>query len=179
MGPLLIRPLKAEDAGAAAQVEYDPEVKRYLEIPILPKSKWISNYARSIEVGDTCLFAVIYRTGGVYAGRASLNPYLIGFDCPQDEYKRDLQIVIGSRFKGRGFGRIVADLLIPMAFAELGAHTVTGTVHSENEPGLKLLAAWNFIKVAEFSLPRRNSILHRYELTAEAFRQRSSRFGWI
>jgi RimJ/RimL family protein N-acetyltransferase len=150
IGPLLIRPLRAEDACAAAEVEYDPEVKRYMEIPRVPKSEWISHYSRYV-VGDTSLFAVIDQAEGVYAGRASLVPYVIGVDCTPDENKRDLQIVIGSLFKGRGFGRMVADLLIPMAFAEFGAHTVTGTVHLENERGLKLLAAWNFVKVEEFS----------------------------
>ena len=41
MGPLLIRSWKAEDACAAAEMEYAPEVKRYamlgFEIPNIPK----------------------------------------------------------------------------------------------------------------------------------------------
>lgn len=143
---VLLRKYEIGDAAAAMAIEYDPDVKRYICIPSKDKHQWLRDFESGI--GQRPAFAVVALPERVLAGRASLSR------CVPDHENRELRIVIGKTFWGRGLGEIVAGLLIRVAFGELGATSVFATVHPENSASLELLERHRFTFVEAFSGPQ-------------------------
>jgi RimJ/RimL family protein N-acetyltransferase len=135
---VILRRFKVEDAVPLADIEYDPVVKKYMAIPKLQKQAWVASFPKGME--RNVMFAIVARPEGTLAGRATI--------CATDgDGKRELQIVIGRAFWGRRFGRLVAQVLIPLAFDVLKAPSVTGIVHPENKPSIAILESWHFRRV--------------------------------
>ena len=166
---LLLRSFEPSDVNALADLEYDPEVKKFIGIPKRDKADWITNSLIKLQTFDS--FAIITLPELVFAGRASLSrrhldPTKLGFNLDETK-KRELEIVIAKAFWGRKFGRALASFLIPMAFKDFAAAAVTGTVHPENKASLKLLLDWNFSCVGknlDRTSPQFNFLV--YELSA-------------
>lgn len=85
-----LRSFMREDVEQLAEIEFDPEVKRYLPLPIKNKSQWI----RELEINIYDGYAI--EVNGVLAGRASLLSVLNG----EHRGGRELAIIIGRPFWG-------------------------------------------------------------------------------
>lgn len=127
----LLRSFTREDAEQLAEIEFSPEVKRFLAVPKKSKAEWISGFdpetygGYAIEVCNTL------------AGRASI------LRC-QRRGDGELAIVIGRSFWGLRLGRKVAAMLIEAAFDELRAKALVAKVHPDNQASIALLRAFKF-----------------------------------
>lgn len=128
-----LREFVAADAEALADIEFDPEVKRFLAIPNKPKEKWIEE-VRRVGIGNAL---TIKTDDGQFAGRASITRATRKGDA-------ELRVVIGKRFWGRALGSRVAALLVRVAFEQLSARAVIGVVHPDNRASLRLLRSLHF-----------------------------------
>ncbi len=134
----VLREFLVIDAHAAYAFEFDSSVKKYLWLPEKSKDNWISDYEKLVSSGRYPSLAVLALPEGKLAGRASINC------CSEDQFRRELQIIIAKPFWGRGLGRIVAKLLIRRAFDEFSANVVTATVHPDHSSSIQLLQAFGF-----------------------------------
>jgi [ribosomal protein S5]-alanine N-acetyltransferase len=129
---LLLRKFRSPDAPALAEIEFDPDVKRYLAVPGRSKDDWIE----SVRI-DGIRGVVIETDVGQVAGCASI-----------DQAKRrgdgELRIVIGKPFWGNAFGTKVAKALIQAAFEQMSAKAIIGVVHPKNVASLRLLRSFKF-----------------------------------
>lgn len=129
----LLRDFIAGDAQPLAEIEYDPEVKKYLAVPAKDRAEWIRTFSPDLVRG----WAIEVTPEAVLAGRASISRA----SAPGEG---ELEIVIAKSFWGCKLGRKVAQILIPAAFEELNALSVVGVVHPEHRASLALLASWGF-----------------------------------
>jgi RimJ/RimL family protein N-acetyltransferase len=137
---VLLRSFERADIEALADIEYDEKVKKYLSPPRQPKQQWIADFAN--KVGTSSSFAVVGLPEKKLAGRAQLNLMEV-FETGE----REMEIVIGREFLGRGFGRLAAHTLITIAFREMEAPVVTGAVHPDNSASIALLKHFHFQKM--------------------------------
>lgn len=135
----VLREFVAADAHALADIEFDPEVKRFLAVPNKPKEKWIEDVCRIGIRGW-----VIEAQDGQFTGTASLSRARRKGDA-------EIRIVIGKQFWERRLGSSVAELLVSVAFEQLSAKAIVGVVHPENLASLRLLRALHF---------RRRGVMH-------------------
>ena len=131
----ILREPQTVDARSLADIEFDPNVKHYLNLPSLTKEKWIETF-------DTRAFAsVCVEVQSNVAGRASINRYRQG----RKGYA-ELAVVIGRPWWGSGLGVRVARSLIELAFTRLHAKGVVGVVHPEHRASIALLLSLGFRK---------------------------------
>ena len=128
----VLREFVAADAQGLADIEFDPEVKRYLAIPERIKEDWVQAFDPRAVAG----WAIVVDEG-VLAGRASLMRAKRKGDA-------ELVIVIAKPFWGRELGRRVASLLVRIAFEEFEAKALIGIVHPEHKPSIELLRSLKF-----------------------------------
>lgn len=165
-----LREFCLEDAPLLADIEYDPEVKRFLDPPSIERSDWIRRFSERVRKDSFACCAIDVLPECVLAGRVSIPIYCL--DLAGE--KREFQVVIAKAFWGRKLGRKAADILIPAAFQELHAPAVIGIVHPENKRSLALLGSWGFeyreqIMEAAYGWQQGHRI---YELTREAYNRR-------
>ena len=114
-----------------AEIEFDPEVKRFLALPKKRKTEWIKGF--NPETYDGWAIQV----GNSLAGRASI---LRGKRRGEGE----LAIVVERSFWGQNLGRKVAEMLIHAAFDELQAIALMAKVHPEHRASISLLRKFKF-----------------------------------
>ena len=129
----ILREAQKADARSLADIEFDPNVKRYLNLPKLGKDKWIETF----HPGDVA--AICVEVQGKVAGRASINPYRRG----RKGYA-ELAVVIGHAWWGSGLGTRVARLLVELAFTRLHVKGMIGVVHPEHRASITLLLSLGF-----------------------------------
>ena len=128
----VLREFRPSDAEALAEIEFDPDVKRFLAVPVRSKDDWILR-AKHDRL-DGC---VIESDAGQVAGLASL-------DRAKRKGDGELRIVIGKAFWGQALGTKVAAALIQAAFEQMSAKAIIGVVHPENHASLRLLRSFKF-----------------------------------
>ena len=135
---VIVRRLEERDLEDLSAIEADPEVKRYLGGPIsTPRLEWIAEMKRLLP--NPVTLAVVSKDSGEFAGRASIGHWIFG-----STRDRDLQIVIGRAYWGRGFGREVSQMLIAAAFEELAAERIIAVVEPGNRASLALVQFLGF-----------------------------------
>ena len=127
----VLRALTREDAADLANIEFDPDVKRFLALPKKGKAEWIDAFDPETYDGwaiqvENCL-----------AGRASI------LRCRR-RGEGELAIVIARSFWGQHLGRKVAEMLIHAAFDELRAIALMAKVHPEHRASISLLREFRF-----------------------------------
>jgi RimJ/RimL family protein N-acetyltransferase len=128
----ILREFQQSDAMALSEIEFDPDVKRYLALPDKPKNEWIKGVQHNgidgwvIQVEDSLLIA----------GCASLLR-------AKRKGDGELRIVIGNTFR-KGLGTDVAKLLIKIGFEQLSAKAIVGIVHPENTKSLRIVRRLRF-----------------------------------
>ena len=130
----MLRPFALEDAGPLAEIEFDPDVKRFLALPRKDKASWIKSFDPA-SYGGWVAWAVDVQ--GILAGRASLLRAKRRGDC-------ELVIVIARSFWGLRLGRKLAAMLIHAAFDEFGTRALVAEVHPDNRASIALLRAFKF-----------------------------------
>lgn len=128
----VLREVEASDAHALAEIEFDPEVKKYLAVPSTPKDEWLRKFHPAL-VGGLAVVA----SDGRFAGLASLNRASRRFD-------REIRIVLGSQYQRRGLGMRITKALLDLAFEKPFIRAVVAHVHPKNEGSLRLLRALHF-----------------------------------
>ncbi len=129
-----LRSFMREDIEQLADIEFDPEVKRYLALPIKRKSQWIKELEINIYNGNAI------EVNGVIAGRASLLRVSKG----EHRGSRELAIIIARPFWGSRLGRKVTKILIKATFDELNTNVIIAKAHPENHASIALLQAFKF-----------------------------------
>ncbi|MFM9969639.1 MAG: GNAT family N-acetyltransferase [Burkholderiales bacterium] len=127
-----LRDYVAADIRALADIEFDPQVKRYLAIPKLSKDEWIKTFNP-----DTATGWAVVDDNGTLAGRASLTR-------AKRKGHAELAVVISKAFWGQGLGTKVAKLLVATAFNDLEAKSLISIVHPENRASLRLVRSLGF-----------------------------------
>jgi RimJ/RimL family protein N-acetyltransferase len=151
-----IRPYEQADIPSIAEVEFDPVIKKYVGIPNGTKESWISRASLDLLHG----WAVVALPENEFAGRVCL-----GRAKDRSVGVVELEIIISSKYWGRGMGRAVASLMIPAAFNEMNAMAVLAEVHPENKASLALLTSFGF----RYKCLAENQPILLYELDREAF----------
>lgn len=130
------RELVSEDIPELYEIDSDPDVKRYLNGPVISqRDEWIKRM-RSL-CGRTTTLAVADLGTNVLVGRAALAPTELHRSVV------DLEIVLGKAVWGRKVGREVAGLLIDAAWS-IGASAVAAKAHPSNTASIALLTALGF-----------------------------------
>ena len=127
----VLREFHQSDAKNLADIEFDPDVKRFLAVPAKAKDKWTE------ELRSLGIRGWVIQVDGQTAGCASLGR-------AKRKGDGELRIVIGRAFWGQALGTKVASLLIQIAFEQLAAKTIIGVVHPENKASLRLLHLFRF-----------------------------------
>lgn len=144
---VVLREFENHDVGTLAEIEYDSKVKKYSKVPEYSKEIWISRFAK--DIGSHDYLAVIAQPEGLLAGRASISRVewaRDGSPILDGPWSHELTIFISPNFWGRGFGRIVAQELVSLAFESFGAVRIEATVHPENASALSLLQNLGFLQ---------------------------------
>lgn len=128
-----LREFRPADADAIAEIEYDPDVKKFLPMPPVERTE----FARCFSPENMKGYAIEAVPEELVAGQASLSPT----GTPGEG---ELRIIIGRNFWRRQLGRKAAALLISDAFENKGATSVIAVVHPNNEPSLKLVHSLGF-----------------------------------
>ena len=131
-GFVLRAPQKA-DARSLADIEFDPNVKRYLSLPELTKDRWVEAF------DPETVTALCVEARGKVAGRASISRYRQG----RKGYA-ELSIVIGRPWWGSGLGTRVGQSLVELAFTCFHAKGIVGVVHPEHRASIALLVSLGF-----------------------------------
>lgn len=129
----VIRHFTTSDTQALADIEFNPDVKRFLALPDKPKAAWIMAF------DPTDSWASAIEVDGVLAGRASLSERR----GARKGYV-EISIIIARGFWGLQLGRRVAAMLIQLAFQQLSAKGVVACVHPENRASIALLRSFGF-----------------------------------
>lgn len=135
-----LRWLTAEDVDAMYEIFSDPEVARFLAIPLQRSREETERFLASIHEG--------YRTGSLYqwgierAGRLIGTCTLGGIDW--ENRRAEIGFVLGRSAWGQGLMAGALPPLIDHAFGDLGLHRIEADVDPRNGASLRLLEKIGF-----------------------------------
>ncbi|WP_298251494.1 GNAT family N-acetyltransferase [uncultured Arthrobacter sp.] len=145
-GPIELRPYTETDEEAFVALFQDPEVVRYvgdgLETEEADRALFHRVFSEVYPVDKFAVWAVLAE--GSVVGHAELKP------SPRDDVDGwELVYAIRRSHWRRGYGRLVASLVIRYGFDELRLPMVFATVDLENTASLALLKGLGFAQVGE------------------------------
>jgi RimJ/RimL family protein N-acetyltransferase len=137
-----LRPVVAADAPALLEVFGDPEVARYLGIPLLRRPAEARRMAEEIRdgarSGELLQWAITAKDDDRLLGTCSLAR--ISWNAERAE----VGFAIGAAHWGRRLASAAVPLVVDFAFAELGFHRLEADVDPRNEASLRLLERLGF-----------------------------------
>jgi RimJ/RimL family protein N-acetyltransferase len=136
VGPrVLLRPFRAEDAGAVLLYASDPEVTRYLEWEAYTDPATASAFIRSTLAGGASWFAraIVRRADEAVIGGADLR-----IVAPRDR-RAEIGYGLAREHWGQGYASEAAGLLIAFGFERLGLVRIEALCSVDNARSLHTL----------------------------------------
>ncbi|HET6352263.1 MAG TPA: GNAT family N-acetyltransferase [Coriobacteriia bacterium] len=132
------------DALHVHEMVQDPEIPRFMEIPLSQTAegvrRWLSGRAEGWESGVDMTFAVEATRGGRLLGSVGLERSM------DDAAIAEIGYWIGSHERQRGFAKRAVMLVAEWAFAEAGIERLEITTHRDNEASQRVAATCGFMR---------------------------------
>ncbi len=133
---LILRPLKESDATIFHQLLAEDGVLRYFPKsdppPLASVQSLIANQAKHWAEHGYGLWGVELRQDGRFMGRS-------GLQWLPDTQEIEIDFLLGRPFWGKGYGSEAGRAGLKFGFEEVGAKSIVGIVHPENEASIGLL----------------------------------------
>lgn len=146
----VIRDWRLDDAVALANIEYDTGLKKYFELPVLPKGKFIAEF----NVENVRGYAIEALPEKVVAGTIDFSSFR------GNNRQKELRIFISEDFQGKGIGYIAAKYFIACLLKVDWVDSIIGVVHYKNEGSRALMMKLGFLLIG----PADNSENEVFEL---------------
>lgn len=167
---LLLRKLEETDVERMFLLDSNPEVMKYIGVPVLTKPEESLGVIRMIqkqyEENGTGRLAVIEKETGLLIGWSGLK--LLTEEI--NGYKNVLDL--GYRYLpeswGKGYALEAAKASLELGFHEMKADVIYAHAHSGNEGSNHILRKLGFEKTGEFTEP--DGICYWYELKSEKYK---------
>jgi RimJ/RimL family protein N-acetyltransferase len=168
---LILRKLEETDAERMFLLDSDPEVMKYIGVPVLTEQSQSLNVIRMIqkqyEENGTGRLGVVEKKTGLLIGWSGLK--LLTEEI--NGYKNVLDL--GYRYLpeswGKGHALEAARASLELGFHQMKAEVIYAHAHSENEGSNHILKKLGFEKTSEFTEP--DGICNWYELKREKYLQ--------
>lgn len=134
-----IRDWTSSDAEALADIEYDVEIKKYFELPVLPKKQFISEFNPELIRG----WAIEYKPSNALAGTIDFSSY-----CDSGN-KKEIRIFLSADYQEKGIGKTAVKYSVERILEAGWVQSVIGVVHPNNEAGQALMKALDFTLVGK------------------------------
>ena len=129
----LLKRIQSDDCAELYDVESCPETKRYLDGPVKKeRAQWIEQMVSACEKSEIAIIRHAERNELI--GRAAL---------AGEHWRPELEIVLGRRWWGDGYGVEVAKEILALA-TMLKVHSVYAVVHPENHASIRMLESLAF-----------------------------------
>jgi RimJ/RimL family protein N-acetyltransferase len=131
---LRLRPLRESDFEDYAELNADPEVKRYQGGPWDRGRSWrhLAFLLGHWQLGRPGMLAVEHKADGAFLG-------LTGYCEPEGWPGFELAGIFGRRWWGQGYATEAARAALGYAFTVLDKDRVISLVHPENRPSIRLV----------------------------------------
>ncbi|UWX60886.1 GNAT family N-acetyltransferase [Chryseobacterium oranimense] len=168
---LILRKLEEKDVERMFLLDSNPEVMKYLGVPVLTEQSESLNVIRMIqkqyEENGVGRLAVIEKEAGLLIGWSGLK--LLTEEI--NGYKNVLDL--GYRYLpeswGKGYALEAAEASLELGFHQMKAEIIYAHAHSGNERSNHILKKLGFEKTGEFTEP--DGICNWYELKREKYLQ--------
>lgn len=140
----LIREWTMEDARQLADIEFDPEVKRYVGWPKISKEEFVAQFRPDVSRG----YAIAVHPGNIIAGTIDMNRF------ERNPKKRELRILLAKEYRTRGIASEAARFFISCIFGASWIEGVVGIVHPDNLASIALMKKLGFIHNGEITAER-------------------------
>ncbi|CEJ71342.1 Spermidine N(1)-acetyltransferase [Chryseobacterium oranimense G311] len=168
---LILRKFEEKDAERMFLLDSNPEVMKYIGVPVLTDPaeslKIIRMIQKQYEENGTGRLAVIEKETGLLIGWSGLK--LLTEEI--NGYKNVLDL--GYRYLpeswGKGYALEAAKASLELGFHQMKAEVIYAHAHSENQGSNHILKKLGFEKTGEFTEP--DGICNWYELTREQYLQ--------
>ncbi|SHG65978.1 GNAT family N-acetyltransferase [Chryseobacterium oranimense] len=168
---LILRKFEEKDAERMFLLDSNPEVMKYIGVPVLTDPaeslKIIRMIQKQYEENGTGRLAVIEKETGLLIGWSGLK--LLTEEI--NGYKNVLDL--GYRYLpeswGKGYALEAAKASLELGFHQMKAEVIYAHAHSENQGSNHILKKLGFEKTGEFTEP--DGICNWYELTHEKYLQ--------
>lgn len=166
---LILRKFEEKDAERMFLLDSNPEVMKYIGVPVLTDPaeslKIIRMIQKQYEENGTGRLAVIEKETGLLIGWSGLK--LLTEEI--NGYKNVLDL--GYRYLpeswGKGYALEAAKASLELGFHQMKAEVIYAHAHSENQGSNHILKKLGFEKTGEFTEP--DGICNWYELTREKY----------
>ncbi|WP_343610408.1 GNAT family N-acetyltransferase [Chryseobacterium oranimense] len=168
---LILRKFEEKDAERMFLLDSNPEVMKYIGVPVLTDPaeslKIIRMIQKQYEENGTGRLAVIEKETGLLIGWSGLK--LLTEEI--NGYKNVLDL--GYRYLpeswGKGYALEAAKASLELGFHQMKAEVIYAHAHSENQGSNHILKKLGFEKTGEFTEP--DGICNWYELSREKYLQ--------
>ena len=161
---LLLRPLQLEDADRLFLLDKDPEVMKYIGVPVLTNVqqsveviKMIQQQYEQFGVGR---YAVVEKARDLLIGWSGLKMNTDTINGHQNFYELGYRLM--PEFWGKGYATESSQPFLDYAFNTLKTDEVVAYIHHENKASQHVLEKLNFTKTSEFTEP--DGLCHWYQL---------------
>ena len=162
---LFLRPLILADADRLFLLDSDPEVMKYIGVPVLEKPEEsikviekIQNQYQRFGIGR---FAVVEKESGLLIGWSGLKYYDDTLNGHQDFYE------LGYRFLpetwGKGYATEAGKAFVDKAFTEIKLENLYACAHIGNQASNHILKKLGFLQNGQFTEP--DGECYWYEMT--------------
>lgn len=141
---LTIRQLSIDDQNAILTLRTDPEVNQYLDRAptktVDDAINFIKKVNENIEKGIALYWAITLTETNTFAGTICL------FDFSTEKKSCEIGYEMMTSFQGQGIMTEAVQMVIDYAFKTLNVKEVLAFSHRDNEPSIKLLSKFHFVK---------------------------------
>lgn len=137
----VIRDFTMEDCQQLANIEFDPEVKKYVGLPTISKDEFVAHYQPDLLRG----YAIALHPGSIIAGTISMNQFEL------HPKKRELRILLAKEYRDRGIASEAARFFISCIFGASWVEGIVGVAHPENTGSIALVTKLGFAHVGEIT----------------------------
>lgn len=141
---LTLRQLSIEDQDAILALRTDLEVNQYLDRAPTKTSNDAINFIKkvneNIEKGIALYWAITLTETNTFVGTICL------FHFAEDKESFEIGYELMTKFQRRGIMVEAVLMVIDYAFKTLNVKEILAFSHKDNEPSLKLLSKFNFVK---------------------------------
>ena len=157
---LRLRPLSATDVDALVDLDSDPEVRRYVDLPVAPSRAEVHAalprlLLRFGPTGEPAFRAAVEKESGRFCGWFHLRP------LDRDPTTLDLGFRLRRECWGRGLATEGARALVDRAFRTIGADRIVAHALEANDASRRVLE--------KVGLSEERRYLHRDRLPAVAY----------
>lgn len=135
-GNFQIRDWEKEDAFAAADLEYDPEIKKYIGMPKGSKEE----YLLSFDPKSTRGWPIALLNTNEIIGSICYSSY------DDQSNRKELRILVAKAHRGKGIARTSANYFISRIFNADWVPSIVAVVHPDNSNSLGLVRRLGFVE---------------------------------